>query len=273
MSTEVIVVNTPSQELEKSMEAYFAPFEEQAKVWLEKAKEMKVTDASQTELMEESRKARLAIRAIRIQSEEKRVELKEESLRRGQLIDKIAKRLKQAYEPVEAQLQANEDFVKIQEENRKKELAKTRLDELLPYMGAEVYKIQLAELDETVYQNILSGQKLAKEARDKVAADAAQKVIDDQAELARLKEENKDLKETVEEKEEHVTALKQAVATGDPFGTTITKTTDKALLKAWGVFITKLATPEVKSDHAKKVVKGVQTLLGKINDYIVKNNA
>lgn len=270
MEELIVIPPSTSQDIEKSIEAYFKPFEEQAAEWLEKAKAMKVTDASQVELIKESRVARLALRDARIGSENKRKDLKERSLREGQMIDKIAKRLKETFEPVEKALQENEDFVEIQEAKIKKELSDARYAQLFPLMGIEALKIQLGEIEESVFQSILNGQVLAKQQRDQQAIDAKKKADDEAAELIKLKEQNKTLQQTVTEKTEQVEGLKKNVATGNPFGVSINKTTDKALMKAWGLHILGLTPPPVVKDPAKKLVKDVQTLLTKINDHIIK---
>lgn len=87
-----------------------------ANEWSEKAKTIKVTSKDQTEEMELARQGRLALRAIRIEVENSRKELKESALRRGQAIDAIAKYLKDLITPIEDYLGQQENFVLIQQQ-------------------------------------------------------------------------------------------------------------------------------------------------------------
>lgn len=147
-----------TSELEKSkcqiLLDNFSNFFSQAAQWEAKAKTIKVTDESQTADMKLARVGRLELRQMRISVEKKRKELKEQSLREGKAIDGIANALKAAIIPIEEYLDKQENFIKIQEqqkaeadrlekeriyneqmaeENRLNEIAFQRREKALPY--------------------------------------------------------------------------------------------------------------------------------------------
>src|SRR5688572_12032577 len=111
----------------------FEPFEKQAKEWEAKAMALVVTDENQKNLMAEARKARLALRQIRLDVGKLHEREKADALRTSQLLDTIKRTLTGYIEPLEAHLQAQEDFAKVQEEKRKQELLAARMEALKPY--------------------------------------------------------------------------------------------------------------------------------------------
>lgn len=158
----------PSAELARQMESHFAEFRAQSAVWMGKAKEIKVTDIGQKDLMAEARKARLELRKIRLAVADKHQELKAEALLTGQTLDKIKRELTGMIEPIEAILEAEEKFAETQEKNRLNALRADRLkalDGLIPEEDAQ--RLPLAEMSPEAFTNMLTGYKLAKENRDK----------------------------------------------------------------------------------------------------------
>lgn len=95
--------------------AKFQDYFKLASEWETKAKNIKVTDASQTADMAMAKTGRLFLREKRIAIEKVRKDLKEQSLREGKAIDGIANVLKALIVPIETHLKTQEDFVKIQE--------------------------------------------------------------------------------------------------------------------------------------------------------------
>lgn len=91
--------------------------------WEEKAKTIKVTDASQTVDMQIARTGRLFLRDKRIAIEKARKELKEQALREGKAIDGIANVLKALIVPIEEYLDAQEHFVEREAQRRAAEEA------------------------------------------------------------------------------------------------------------------------------------------------------
>lgn len=197
--SEVKVLDQSNQEVGLSFDHYFEPFRIQANEWMEKAKQIKITDASQTDLMKEARTARLALRSVRIGVDNLHEEKKAHILKEGQTLDKIKRELNALIKPIEEELKAQEDFVEIQEENRKQTLRRERVSLLSPFIGFQQAELmQLGDMDEQVFNTVLEGQKVIKEQREKqVIEDARIKAETEQnrrVEDERIREENKLLK-------------------------------------------------------------------------------
>ena len=126
-----------------SLQDKFLPFLEKAKIWELEAKAILVTDISQKEVMQQAREMRLEIRAFRVNVENTRKELKEESLRKWQAIDRVSNIIKAIIEPIEEYLELQEKFAAIQEEKRVAELKAQRLELLAPYeISVEFVKVE-----------------------------------------------------------------------------------------------------------------------------------
>lgn len=114
-SLEIIIHNSGLEETDRDVIVKsFGDFEAVASDWKAKAEVIKVTDSSQVAEMKMAREGRLFLREKRIAIENTRKEMKEQSLRRGQAIDAIAKYLKSLIEPIEKYLDEQEHFVEIQ---------------------------------------------------------------------------------------------------------------------------------------------------------------
>jgi len=183
---------TPTEQL--TVQDHFAPFEAQAKQWLEKANQIKVTDESQVDLMKEARIARLALSKVRIGIENTRVELKEEYLRKGNAIQEVANRLRDMIKPIEAILQEQEDFAEVQKAKRKRELFNARLLELKPLIGKEAELFPLGDMQQQAFENMLLGYKVAQEQKEKAEIEERERVakekLEREAEDKRIREEN-----------------------------------------------------------------------------------
>ena len=86
--------------------------------WAKQTRNIVVTDASQTTIMDMARVCRLAIREKRLAIEKSRKELKADILREGKAIDGIANVLFALLEPLEVYYDKQEHFVKYQEEEK-----------------------------------------------------------------------------------------------------------------------------------------------------------
>lgn len=188
----------------------------QAKEWNEKAKTIKVTDASHLKEMKLARESRLLLRKVRTEVETKRKELKSDALNYGRAVDGIASYLKELIEPTEAYLLEQEEFAKRIEAQRIEEMKQARIEQLTP-LGVDVQYLDLAGMPEPVYQKLLEDSKAAMEARHEEArksAEAAQKAEQDRIaaekaeadarELQRL--ENERLKREAEERQAQIEA-------------------------------------------------------------------
>lgn len=200
----------------ESLKLAFQDAYTQAKEWNEKAKTIKVTDASQLKEMKLARESRLIIRKVRTGVEDKRRELKADALSYGKAVDSIANYLKGLIEPTEEYLLEQEEFAKRIEAQRIEEMKQARIAELLPY-GVSTEFIDLAGMPEPVYQKLLTDSKTAHEAlqeSNRKAAEAAQKaeqerLAAEKAEAERLelqRLENERLKREAEEQQAKIEA-------------------------------------------------------------------
>jgi len=207
MNNQIIEVITESG-VEKStaltLQDSFMPFFQQAEEWKNKAKELKVTDVSQTREMKMAREARLALKEIRVNADKKRKELKEDSLRYGKAVQGVYNVIEYLIVPIEKHLEEQEKFAEIQESKRKDELKEARQKELEPYQEFIPF-VDLREMSEEDYNKLLSGAKLQLEQKleseRKIEQERIAKEKAEAEERARIEAENKKLKQEAEERE------------------------------------------------------------------------
>lgn len=207
--TEQLQIIGVENEIGIDLKKNFQPFFDQAQEWKEKAEGIVVTDADQKELIKSAKEARIALKNIRVEVEHKRKALKEESLRKGKAIDGIANVIKYLITPIENHLKEQEDFVKIQEEKRKAELAASRDAELSKYdVNTQFY--QLSEMSEEAYSQLLENSKVAyltkKEEERKAEEERIAQEKAEAKERERIRLENERLKKEAEEKQKQIEA-------------------------------------------------------------------
>lgn len=189
-----------------------------------------------------------------------------------------AESAKIAYVKEQEELKKKADKLKAEQE-AKSLLLQKRHGELSEYMnyGDPVDIITLADLSEKEWQSILKSKKDAYDTHVKEQA-KLKKLADEKAEKerkanlkakkeaealkAKLKakeeEEARKLKEREDKKAAEAKALKQKELAPD-----------KDKLIQFGESLLGLELPNVNSDEAKKVVSGIEELLGKVNTYII----
>lgn len=111
---------------------YFKTVEE----WKTKAEAVQVKDENDKDSMKLAREGRLFLKNIRCTIENRRVELKDESKRIGEVIDGISKTLKDAIEPLEAHLKAQEEYPEIMRLRRLGERCDARMAQLAVFPWA-----------------------------------------------------------------------------------------------------------------------------------------
>ncbi len=286
-------LSKPQTDVVQSMESYFKEFEEKAAEWSEKAKALKVTNESETDLMAQAREARLALRDIRLAVVAKHKELKEDALRKGQTLDLIKRRLVGMIEPTEDHLQSQEDFIKIKENKRIETLNSERIKLLSPYVGEQAQIMSLGLLADDAFEAMLAGYKSAadKKAKEdekarlaKIKADeddlkerqriakeneklraeqlkANEKLSKERAEKKKLEDEIKAKADKEErERQEKLAAERKAKRAPD-------KEKLLLLVKNLGEF----PLPTMKDDEAQDIISNVQVLIEKIKKYIISN--
>jgi len=123
MSENKLEVIVKESQLEATKAQYildrFNDYYQIAAEWEIKAKAIVVTDESQKTEMEKAREGRLFLRDKRTAIEKARKKMKEDSLKEGKSIDKIARFLTDLIVPIENWLVKQEKFVEIKEETKR----------------------------------------------------------------------------------------------------------------------------------------------------------
>lgn len=136
-----------------------------------------------------ARKLRLELKAIRVAAEKTRKELKEDSLRRGRVVDGINAILEMQLVPVEKAMDAIEKAEEIAEQKRRDALKAERFALLSPYADATFY--DLGNMPAAQWDNLLMGAKAAHEARLAAAAKAEADRIATELAAAELREKQR----------------------------------------------------------------------------------
>lgn len=199
-----------------------APFVADAGKIAREAESVKVTDASQTDLIEKSKDLRKRIGKVRIAADKARKGLKEQYLKPGQYIDAAGRHIASLIEPVESRLLEGEQIVERQEQARKNALVLARSQKLAPFMAPhDMATYNLAEMSEEAFGKLLAGQQaLAKQqdeerAKALEASQAAEKLRAEQeaatrAENARMKAAADELAKTAKAEREKLEAAQAA---------------------------------------------------------------
>lgn len=105
-----------------------------------RAEKISVTSVEQKDEMAKAREIRLALQKVRTGANKIREDLKAESLKKGNAIQKVYNLLKDIIEPVETKLDQAEKFAEIAEAKRKEEIKKAREAEFAPYALEELFR-------------------------------------------------------------------------------------------------------------------------------------
>lgn len=183
-ATEVAAQDEFALEVKKSnidlsgvsrLEEFFRPLFAKAREWSARAHEIVVTSEDQLELMRQARDTRLTLRAIRLEVEEKRKEMKESIVREGKAIDGIANVVKAVIEPLERHLMTQEKFAELAEEKRKETRKIKRMEELSSYQfDGRLYPLDTME--ESSYKQLLDAAMVADKAKKEAAARAQEEL-------------------------------------------------------------------------------------------------
>lgn len=191
----------------------FAPLYLSAFELVKAGKAFEVKDANDKEGMAKARAMRLKLRQVRCEAENVRKTLKEESLRYGKAIDRVAHVVKDMIEPVEAELLEQEQIAERLEAFRKAELKRVREAELRP-LGADVSQYPLGEMTEEAYRMLLDlcttqhqqRVEAAKKAEEERKAAEAKRAEEE----ARVRAENERLRKEREEADARAKADREA---------------------------------------------------------------
>ena len=206
-TTELTTI-VEQQGLEKSkvegLLTNFGKFFAEAKTIAADAKSIVVTDEAQKDLMLAAREKRLALKAIRVEVEKTRVELKEQSLREGRAIDGISNVIKALIVPVEEHLEKQEKFAELREAERLAKRHADRIESLSKYVE-DVSLYNLKDMSDDAFAKLLASSKTAFEAQKAAEAKAEEERIAaikaKEEEDRKIREENEKLRKEREEAE------------------------------------------------------------------------
>lgn len=205
-----------SEDSQKLIISKFAKFDAMAAEWAEKASSLVVTDESQVQEMKDAREARLGLRKVRTDADRLRKELKEESLRYGQAVQAVANHIKAKIEPIEAHLQAQEDFAKNKAAERINAIRIERsamVADLLEFMPEGE---DLGAMPQVIFDAVLAQateQRAAQiKAEQEAEAERIAKEEAERAEQARIRAENERLRAEAAAKEAELKAERDRVA-------------------------------------------------------------
>lgn len=280
--TKIKIPNELESDTKLVLQKSFEPFYLQASEWMKKAKALIVSDAGQTKEMAEARVARLALKNIRVDVEKMRKTLKEDSLKKGQAIDTIAKTLKELIEPIESHLEQQEKFAELQDLKMREERKIKRTELLFPYVD-NVDFFDLLNMPEEGFAQLLGGSKAGHEYKiaqqKKAEEDRIAKEKADKEERERMVSENEKLKQEQQKKD---LQLKQEREKADKeiadakvkaeAEKTAALAPEKEKLLNLAVIIDTIKFPELQSAEAKEILSNVEILLDKVVDFI-KNKA
>lgn len=256
--------------------------------WSKTTRSIKVTDASQTHLMDMARAARLAIREKRLAVEKSRKELKADILREGKAIDGIANVLFALLEPLEEYYAAQECFVERQAAAKAK-LIEQEIQERLDKEFEEEQKRKTEEdiriraeneaLKEEAYQKeqeFIAERKRVADEQEKIKKENEDKISKERAEqqakldMVRREQEKKLAKERSEREEAQaqLRARQEADARGEremiAKEEALKKAGDSEKLTNLANDIGKIFIPiDIKSKESKNAIEEVQILLHK----------
>ena len=178
-------------ETEKSLQEHFLPFYEQALEWKNKAESLVVTDVTQTEKMVQAHEARLILKNIRVSVEKTRKMLKEDSKKKGEAIDGVARVLKELIEPIEEHLEKQEKFTQIQEQKRLEAL-KAEREEKLKTFEVDTTFYDLVNMPQETFDQLFESSKLSYNNKIELQKKAEQDKLEKER-IDNLTEERKNL--------------------------------------------------------------------------------
>lgn len=135
------------------------------------ATDLVVTEEDQTALMKEARSRRLALKNVRVEVENTRKALKEQSLREGKAIDGMANIIKALIIPVEEHLENQEKFAELRQAERKAARHAERVGKLSKYV-ANVSLYNLEDVADDAFENLIVSSKEAFDAQEAAKAKA-----------------------------------------------------------------------------------------------------
>lgn len=157
------------------------------------AEDILVTDESDTGLMQEARRKRLALKNVRVEVENTRKVLKEQSLREGKAIDGMSNIIKALIVPVEEHLEKQEKFAELRQAERRATRLAERVVQMSKYVS-DTGLYNLTDMSDEAFAELLDTSRAAHEAlvsaQVKAEAERVEAAKAEAAEQQRIREEN-----------------------------------------------------------------------------------
>lgn len=150
------IIPTQAEFLLQNFKAIF----ERAKGLEVQARAIKVTSIEQVDEMKKARELRIIIKNLRCDANNKRVELKEESIRTGKAIQGFYNVIDALTKPMEDYLENQEKFAERIKEQEKTELAIKRQELLIKYVE-DISVYNLKEMSEAGFNELLKSSEIA----------------------------------------------------------------------------------------------------------------
>ena len=176
----------------------FLPFLENVAEWEKKAKALIVKSVDEKDLMTQAREGRLALKKIRTTANNKRKELKEDSVRYGKAVQGIYNIIDFKIRPLEEHLEKQEKFIQIKEAEQKEKIRQERFDRLAPLQKWAPTIYDLTTLSEQDFEKLINGAKASKKWEEDEAEKEAKAIVEKAA------------KEALHNKRVHLTSLLSA---------------------------------------------------------------
>jgi hypothetical protein len=248
---------TKAQYILDNFSGYFAL----ASDWEQKAKAIVITNENQKAEMKMAREGRLFLREKRIELENARKKLKEQSLREGKAIDGIANVLKALIVPIEEYLDKQEKFVEYKEAEKQAQL-KLEMEKKLEEERIAKEKADAEERERIAKENIQL--KAEAEAREKAMqaerekADAERRALEAKVKAEAEAREKIEAEQRRKEAEEKLLAQQkeQEIKNAE-------KAPDIEKLRVYAVEIATVSVPKIKTKEAQEVLDEALTYIKK----------
>lgn len=203
-------------ETKLALRGHFEPFEKQAEQWGKELALIVVKDENDTHSMEKAETARKNFQATRLGVDKLHKSLKEDSLRRGQVLDAIKRGLNGLIEPLEEEASKKANYAKEKEKERIEAAQIARIELLAPYRfeGDNIEKLSLGDMNQAAFDNFLMSMKAGHEQREAEKAELERVRIENEqkaiAERKAIQEENERLRKQNAEIEAKAAAEREA---------------------------------------------------------------
>jgi len=288
-SNELTIVAKESGLEQTKVEALLSNFGKsyaEAKELSKDALAIVVTEEDQTQEMQQARAKRLALKSIRVDVENTRKSLKEQSLREGKAIDGMSNIIKALIIPIEEHLEKQEKFAELKQAERRAIKLAERIEKLSQFVP-DVSLYNLENMTDEAFDSLLGSSKVAfedqKAAEAKAEADRITKEKADAEERERVRLENIKLKEEADKRELEIKKERKAreaaeakikadqdakdreAAKAEQDKREALLAPDKEKLLSFADVIDALELPDVSNTEAKKLLTETKDFLDRIS--------